>query len=458
MTILCDRKQLFELTPKALSQLEKVSVYEDLFIENLARAMNQPQTSDVSQRGIRRHNEQMAEQLSVTFAHPALYSQGADMLCALTHIALADQSPFKESEMTERERELLNQVRIAVGEFKMERPQVATMALHLGKILNDARETGERRDREFGTHFFLTEGGDFRFEDIKMPKELRKLAAQDMPAESATWVAEKINGRLTATLAAKPKIGDIFTGALKLGNECSTPEEKMGAFLGFMVANMARLAIGRPYKESISHRQATALMAQDALARTLPQVNSIKSREDEGIAGPPADPASVAASSGVEIPTPPPVIPEAPPPPGEKPVVEEPAGSTREPEVGSEPYAPPVEHREEHVAHPEPDDPLISELAGEGGGTGFPHEEPSPEEVRAATPSELHDESHTSTRFAAERTAASSLRGTRPIGSGELNLEMAEKIADGKPRTKAAGERPTKAVYAEHEQPQEEKA
>lgn len=315
---LSERSQYFQLTPDHLRKLEANEVYEDLFVDNLKSAMNVPQTSDLTQRGIIRHNDQVAEQLSVSFAHPALYSQGADYLCALTHIALADRSPFREADMTERERQILANVRHAVGEFKMEPPQVAATAKHLSYVLNAAREVGERRDREYGTDFFLDKNGGFRFDDIRLPKEMHALLDQNQPSKDASWVAEKINGRLTATLVAKPKTSDIFKGALEMANDCGAPEEKIGAFLGFMMANAARLAIGRPYTESISHDEAVTLLSQNSLASTLPRTTSLKSREDvEGAAAPPApepghrDVAAPHSSAEVAIPTPPPAVPTA---------------------------------------------------------------------------------------------------------------------------------------------------
>jgi hypothetical protein len=143
---------------------------------------------------------------------------------------------------------------------------------------NRALKGAQRHDHEAKTHFATGLMGRPKQQPVELLPETLE-AAKRYRAEHA-FIARRINGSLVAAAVKKPGMKDIVSHAIETGSEGKSPEETMGLMLGAFISSAARTAMGRPYYDSISSRDAVALSVGTALRSQASYWPSGRTRQD----------------------------------------------------------------------------------------------------------------------------------------------------------------------------------
>ena len=264
--------------PAILAELEKFPRYSELGPESFAKILRIPESGADNERGLKRLNDRRSEAIGTALAHPVAFAHAKEMHNALVHEALGANSPFDESYFDGERGEMLRAIR-EVGASGCDRATMAWTAKELATTLNEARKVGAARDELMGSQFFTDEKGRLIEEEIEVSEAIKNLARDTGLPDGVSWIAENVDGKMVTRTIENPTAGDLCKGAISGAAECKSPEESLGFAVGFLVSNLTRRAIGKPYENSVSHEEAMRLQTTAVLAESLPATTRLAERD-----------------------------------------------------------------------------------------------------------------------------------------------------------------------------------
>lgn len=232
---------------------------------------------DPDQRTVKEFIQHDRAFVTEALSHPAQLAAACQATWALQQVLLrrlkedgADVEPTPNDVLSEEERTLIGSIDTVMAENGVKSEQMAGILVEARTDISAGYKKAKEHDILWGTSYVTSEDAPPFDGQIDLDPEVEKLGKANKMPKGYGYVALEKDGDLKVEMIRMPGTRDFCDGARKAVENGSSPEERMGILFGYIVGNMARTIMKRPYKESVGEKEALEMASLKGFQSILP--------------------------------------------------------------------------------------------------------------------------------------------------------------------------------------------